>query len=137
MPTLPVSSESLLVRTDLTDTAAWHRLCDEVERGNDDGFRAYVVPVSDPAFGGATWRAVRAAVADPAHRAAVLFIADGITFTSPDRLIQVVDLWDGREPFRCVPAYLWSVENNLNAGNMDWAEFARAVDDGGVFRGFG
>jgi len=32
---------------------------------------------------------------------------------------------------------LWGVENNLNISNMDWEEFASAVDEGGVFRGFG
>ena len=30
----------------------------------------------------------------------------------------------------------WSVENNLSIANMDWEEFADAVDDAGIFRGF-
>lgn len=137
MPTLPASSGSLFVRTDFSDDHAWRALCDEAERENAEGFRADVEPVSDPAFGGATWRAVRAAVPDPAHRAAVLFIADGTTFAVPDRPVLVVALREEREPFRCDPAFAWSVENNLNLANMDWAEFARAVDDDGVFRGFG
>jgi hypothetical protein len=31
---------------------------------------------------------------------------------------------------------LWAVENNLNLSNLDWEDFADAVDDDGVFRGF-
>jgi hypothetical protein len=33
------------------------------------------------------------------------------------------------------PSELWTVENNLNIANMDWQEFAAAVDEDGVFRG--
>jgi hypothetical protein len=78
----------------------------------------------------------------------LLFIADSITFASPEHPILVVDLDDkvlsvaefpeitDRTPFRCIPSELWSVENNLNIGNMDWEEFAREVGHDGVFRGF-
>jgi hypothetical protein len=38
--------------------------------------------------------------------------------------------------FRCIPPELWGIDNNLNIANMDWAEFADAVDENGVFRGF-
>jgi hypothetical protein len=31
---------------------------------------------------------------------------------------------------------LWSIENNISLGNMDWEEFAEAADYDGVFRGF-
>jgi hypothetical protein len=30
----------------------------------------------------------------------------------------------------------WSVENNLSLANMDFEEFANAVDVDGLFRGF-
>ncbi|MGW2328195.1 DUF6924 domain-containing protein [Streptomyces sp. NPDC001700] len=32
--------------------------------------------------------------------------------------------------------WLWSVENNLAISNMDFEEFASAVEDDGVLRGF-
>jgi hypothetical protein len=35
-----------------------------------------------------------------------------------------------------VPAELWSVENNINLANLDWADFARSAGPDGVFRGF-
>ncbi|ALV31684.1 hypothetical protein [Streptomyces sp. CdTB01] len=53
-----------------------------------------------------------------------------------DLPLLVVDL--RRERGRCVRvvvAELWSIENNLSGANMDFEEFAGAVDDG-VFRGF-
>ena len=38
--------------------------------------------------------------------------------------------------FRCVPSAVQAVENNLSIANMDFEEFAGAVDEDGVFRGF-
>src|SRR5205823_1651099 len=70
------------------------------------------------------------------HGASVLFIADSTTLTRPDHPVLVVDLLDDdRRPFRCIPPELRGIDNNLNIANMDWAEFADAVDENGVFRG--
>ena len=139
MPTLPRLNCSLLVRTDFASDDAWREVCDEALRENEDGFRAYLEPVSDPVFDGVTWDEVRAAVPADDHGASVLFIADSTALTSPDHPVLVVDLLDGggRRPFRCIPPVLWSVDNNLNIANMDWADFADAADESGVFRGFG
>jgi hypothetical protein len=138
MPTLPMLDGSLLVRTDFSNDAEWQQLTDDVQRENEDGFRAYVEPVNDPAFDGASWEAVKAAVPANENGAAVLFIADVRTMSSPDRPIVVVDLVDdgGKTPFRSIPSELWSIDNNLNIANMDWEEFAGAADEDGVFRGF-
>lgn len=79
------------------------------------------------------------------RRACVLFIADSITFASPEHPILVVDLDDkilsvaefpdiaDRAPFRCIPSEFWGVENNLSISNMDWDDFASEVGDDGVF----
>jgi hypothetical protein len=148
MPTLPYGG-ALLVRTDFTDDDAWDRVCDEATREyGPDGFCANVGPLSDPGWAGATWDAVKAAVPEGGAGSSVLFIADSVTFASPEHPILVVDLQDtylsvaefpdiaGRTPFRCIPSALWSVENNLNLGNMDWEDFADATDDDGIYRGF-
>lgn len=148
MPILPKSNESLLVRTDFSSDEAWQQLAGQATRENEDGFRAYAEPVSDPAFDAASWETVKAAV--PAGQgASVLFIADSISLSSPDHPILVVDLSDtylsvaefpeiaGRTPFRCIPSELWGVDNNLNISNMDWEDFAGAAGEDGVFRGFG
>ena len=106
-------------------------------RENEEGFRAYLEPVTDPAFDRVPWEAVKAAIPANDHGASVLFIADSTTLTSPDHPVLVVDLLDDtRHPFRCIPAELWAVDNGLNIANMDWADFADAVDESGVFRGF-
>ena len=149
MPILPERSCSLLVRTDFTSDEAWQQVADKATRENEDGFRAYAEPVSDPAFDSASWKTVKAAVPASSDGASVLFIADSISLSSPDHRILVVDLSDtflsvaefpeiaGRTPFRCVLSELWSVDNNLNIANMDWEEFAEAAGEDGVFRGFG
>jgi hypothetical protein len=109
---------------------------DQALRENEDGFRAYLEPVSDPAFGGVTQQAAKAAVPANADGASVLFIADSTALTGPDHPVLVVDLLDdGNCPFQCIPAELWAVENNLNIANMDWAEFADDTDESGVYRG--
>jgi hypothetical protein len=148
MPTLPMGT--LLVRTDFTDDDAWDQVRDEATRKyGPDGFCAGVEPVSDPQWAAATWEAVKAAAPTDDTGPCVLFIADSITFASPDHPILVVDLDDkilsvaefpeiaDRTPFRCIPSALWEVENNLSIANMDWEEFAEAVDDDDVYRGMG
>jgi hypothetical protein len=64
-------------------------------------------------------------------------VADRVAHTEPDHALLVVDLH--KEPgrtFRVVPSEAWGVENNLSLANMDFEEFADAVDEHGVFRGF-
>ena len=135
---LPRLNSSLLIRTDFSNGDAWQKISDEARRENEDGFRAYLEPVSDPAFDGLTWEAVRAAVPANENGARVLFIADNVTLILPDHPLLVVDLQadTGGPPFRCIPPELWGVENNLNIANIDWEDFASAVDESGVFRGF-
>jgi hypothetical protein len=62
MGKLPRAHCSLLVRTDFTSKDAWRAVCDESLREYGDGFRAYLEPVSDPMFDGASWEMVKAAV---------------------------------------------------------------------------
>jgi hypothetical protein len=135
---LPSSDCSLLVRTDFTSEQAWQQVSTEVQAQYQDGFRAYIAPVSDPAFEGASWQAVKAAVPANDNGAAVLFIADTATLTFPDYPVLVVELIadSGRLPFRCIPTELWGIDNNLNIANMGWEEFADVVDEDGTFRGF-
>lgn len=136
MPALPQSNGSLLVRTDFSDDDAWRRLVEHVEKENADGFQAYVDFVDDAAFADSDWAAVRAAVPPNDEGASVLFVADRTALATDDHPILVIDLMSDSAPFRCVADELWSVDNNLNISNMDWEDFAGAVDADGVFRGF-
>ncbi|NIW50173.1 MAG: hypothetical protein GWN30_36980, partial [Gammaproteobacteria bacterium] len=66
-----------------------------------------------------------------------IMLVDRMTFEHPDHPLLVIDLYDdpGRE-FRAVPSQIQGIENNLSIANMDFEEFAGAVDEDGVFRGF-
>jgi hypothetical protein len=146
MPALPAGG-ALLVRTDFADDRAWDQVQEEAQREyGPDGFRAYIEPVSDPAWSGAAWESVKAAAPVDESGPSVLFIADSVTFATPEHPILVVDLEDkylsltefpeiaDRTPFRCIPPALWSVENNLSIANLDWEDFAESTDGDGVYR---
>ncbi|MDR0592574.1 MAG: hypothetical protein LBG60_04815 [Bifidobacteriaceae bacterium] len=133
MAQLPSSENSLLVRTDFDDDAAWLRLRAAVEGAG--GFAADVEPVDDPAWDGADWTEVQDAALAQAMHADVLFIADTDALAA-DYPIQAVDLTgEDRAPFRCLAAVLWTVDANLNSASTDWEEFVEAADSDGVFSG--
>ncbi|GAB3148087.1 DUF6924 domain-containing protein [Amycolatopsis sp. NPDC004378] len=131
--TLP--SSPVLVRTWFGDDGAWAALAAEVATPSEDGFLAHLTLVDDPAFEGLTPEALRGKqTAGPA----VSFLADETTLTGtehPVLAVQVLPRQDGA-PFRVLPAHLWSVENNINLANMDWADFTGSTGEDGVFRGF-
>ena len=80
---------------------------------------------------------------------AVAFVADEAALRDPELAILAVELAvaDGDDvveesagalprTFRVVPRAVWSVENNLSIGNLDFADFLASLDADGVFRGF-
>ena len=132
---LPVTQDSLVLRTDFSDDAAWNLVCTVVQAPVGD-FRANVECVSDPALAGVT-PAELASLQPERSNHSFVFIVDGITLTSPEHPIVVVDLIE--EPgrwFRVIPREAWAVQNNLSLANMDFGDFAENVDPDGVFRGF-
>lgn len=139
MKQLPNLEASLLLRTDFSDDIAWTSLCETVQEPSEDGFRAYVVCINDPAYDGLTVEQLIALApqGEQCGQHTFAFIADQTTFTHPEQSILVVDLFEapGRT-FRVIPREMWSVENNLSIANMDYSEFADDADADGVFRGF-
>jgi hypothetical protein len=133
---LPKSDNSLLLRTDFSDDAAWADLCEAVQLPSEEGFQARLNCISDPAYNGLTV-AQLVALAPKGGDHTFAFIADRVAITNPDRPVLVVDLYDepGRT-FRVIPREMWGVENNLSIANMDYSEFADNADPDGVFRGF-
>jgi hypothetical protein len=135
--TLPTAS--VLVRTWFGDDSAWESLVLEVQTPSDDGFLANVTLVNDLAFEGLSVQILKARQSDGAIAS---FLADEMTLSSAEHPILAVwvlpphDDRSDHRPFRVVPAGLWSVENNINLANMDWADFTRSVGEDGVFRGF-
>jgi len=75
--------------------------------------------------------------------AIVSFLADETTLTNADHPILAVWVLSSSDedpteqrPFRVAPFELWSVENNINLGNIDWEDFTSSVEGDDVFRGF-
>jgi hypothetical protein len=111
-----------------------------VQTPSDEGFLADVALVDDVAFEGLSAKGLKEKHTDGAI---VSFLADEMTLSDAEQPILAVGVLPSRHdrrpdhrPFRVVPAALWSVENNINLGNMDWTEFTRVPDGDGVFRGF-
>ena len=136
MKKLPKTENSLLLRTDFSDDAAWAALCEAVQEPGEEGFRAFLECISDPTYDGLTVKQL-VALAPKGSGHSFAFIVDSVSLTNPERPILVVDLYDrpGRT-FRVIPREMWGVENNLSISNMDYYEFADNVDPDGVFRGF-
>jgi len=145
MLTLPAGA-TLLVRTDFTADEAWSAL--QATAGTPPGYVLEDYPdmetpltvVDDRELDGVDWRVVQAAVPVDDQGAAVLFVADSVTFASDERPLLVVDLSDyhkrARPPFRCLPSWVFEIDGNLSIANMDFEEYAASVDPDGVFRDF-
>jgi len=133
MPQLQQTPDAPFFRTDFSNQAAWRDLLTRVTTESEDGFLANITVVDDPAFEGANPDALAAC----ANKHAVLFVADALTLAHADRPILCIDSSAPQNTFRVVPSELWGVENNLSLANMDWEDFAGAVDADGIFRGFG
>ncbi len=128
---------SLLIRTDFADDAAWRALGALVQAPTpQDGFQAFFAVVDDPALAELDPAALARHAATDLSCAAI-FIADAAAMSGADHAVLCVDC--AARPgasFRVIPAEIWGPENNLRIANMDFAEFANAAGDDGVFRGF-
>jgi hypothetical protein len=132
---LPDSWNSLVVRTDFSDDAAWYLICTQIEAPVGE-FRARVTFLSDPDLERLTPDELTVLARRGPYRT-FLFVVDGESLRNPEHPILVLDLADepGRT-FRVIPSAMWSVENNLSICNMDFPDFADSVGSDGIFRGF-
>ena len=135
MKPIPETQNAVVLRTDFSGDAAWESICAAIREPVGE-FKAYVDFVSDPAYDGLTQEKLLSLIPQGSPRT-FIFIVDRITLSDPDRPILVMDLYtEPGRTFRVVPREMWAIENNLSIANMDFAEFAEAVDREGVFRGF-
>lgn len=136
MRTLPKSDNSLLLRTDFSDDAAWENLCKAVQQMSEEGFQARFDFINDREYDQLTVEQLLT-LTPKVNGHTFVCIADRSTLTDPEQPVLVVDLNDtlGRV-FRVIPSEIWGVENNLSIANMDYYEFADNCDPDGVFRGF-
>ncbi len=133
MKNLPKTGNSLVLRTDFLDDAAWDSICAAI-RAPVGEFQAYVDCLSDPECDGMT--AEQLTMLTPTASHSFVFIVDRLALSHPEHPILIVDL--SHEPgrtFRVIPSEMWAVENNLSLANMDFSEFADEVDHDGILRG--
>lgn len=126
---VPDTENTLLIRTDFSDQAAWDRLCKTIATPNADGFRAYVDIVDDRAFADANLDD-----ADLGTKSLVI-VADARTLSDRDHPFLCINVAT-RQSIRVIASELWSIENNLSIANMDFDEFVTTAGADGVFRGF-
>jgi hypothetical protein len=132
---IPSSENALLIRTDFSDKSAWKKLKTAVSQPGDPFIFGMEV-VDDRANGGANVEQLMKALPDD-YPHNFLVVADSASISQPDFPLLVVDLAEERgRQFRAVAVQVASIDNNLSIANMGFEEFADAVDDGGVFRGF-
>lgn len=140
-PNLP-QAQSILVRTDFTDDAAWRALLQDAQAVHADpaGVEAQAVltPVDDREFDGWTVDMLLDLDVDSGY----LFVADARTLADPERPILVLNTdkaedGDPEEPasFRVIPEQLASIENNLSIANLGFIDYVESADADGVFRG--
>lgn len=133
----PEDLASLVLRTDFGDDGAWESVKDEFRRW---GCYHSATHVDDPAYRGATVEQLIAANVPRGQVGwlAYLFVADATTMVDPEHPLLAVDL--SRQPgrtFRVPPRWYAGVSDNLMLANMDFADFAGAVDSSGTYRGLG
>jgi hypothetical protein len=106
----------------------------QIRNPTADGFLPYVAVLTDASLEGLTELEIRRLprAEDAEH---FVLVADQRAISEDDFPILVIDIsGDKRPSFRVTGSCLWSVQNNLSLGNMDWEEFANNTDDSGVVR---
>ena len=132
----PDDLTSLVLRSDFTDDAAWDALKAALHTWDGHDSATFV---SHPHYAGLSLQDLVDADNAASHedKLIYLFIADATTMTDVERPLLAVDLADepGRT-FRVPSRWYAAVSANLTIANMDFAEFADAVDKSGTYRGF-
>jgi hypothetical protein len=128
-----------VIRTDFDNQEAWDTICGLIRAPVHDGdntFYAHVDLVEDVQYRNQpVGELLRVLPHDYKH--SFLFVVDRDTLSRTDFPLLVVDLLELRgRTFRTIPAQVQGIENNLSIANMGFEEFAEAVDQDGVFRGF-
>ena len=134
------ADNAMVVRTDFENQDAWNAVVKLIRAPvhlAGEAFYAHVTFMDNAEYRNLSTAEVIAAI-PPDYKYSFLFIVDHDTLSSKDFPVLVVDLnGSGHRAFRADPAQIQGIENNLSIANMDFAEFAEAVDDYGTFRGFG
>lgn len=134
----PTTDNPVVIRTDFGNQEAWDTVCGLIRapvHEENSTFYANVDFVEHGQYRNLSVAELLAALPRD-YKHSFLFVVDRDALSSPDFPILVVDLYESRgRSFRTIPTQVQSIENNLSIANMDFEEFAEAVDERGVFRG--
>jgi hypothetical protein len=136
MKTVPKTSGSPVLRTDFSNDSGWDDICNEVVQPSEDGFIAYVEFIDDQTFNNIGPAKLLEIIPENFGHFFII-VVDRTSLASREHPLLIVDLDEYRgQSFRAAPSQIQSIENNLSIANMGFDEFAEAVDDDGIFRGF-
>lgn len=139
MPDLPLTHAPPVIRADFTNDEVWDQIKRDVERPTADGFQAWAAFSEDRELDGLGEAALVARMPHDfphGYQHPVVFVADGVTIANVERPLLVISTDEQATWFRCLPSTVQAIQNNLSLANMDFVDFADAVDADGVFRGF-
>jgi hypothetical protein len=137
MKQLPQTENPLVLRTDFSNQAAWEAIRAEIQKPvGIFRFRANVEFLDDLHYTDISKDQLLKLIPDHYNHSFIV-IVDQIAISHPDHPLLIVDLYEGSgNEFRAIPSQIQGIENNLSIANMDFEEFAEAVDTDGIFRGF-
>lgn len=137
MKPLPQTQNPLVLRTDFSSQATWETIRTEIqEPAGVLRFRANIEFLDDPQYAGLTTTQLLELVSEN-YPYNFIVIVDQAAISHPEHPLLIIDLFEGSgNEFRAIPSTIQSIENNLSIANMDFEEFAEAVDEDGIFRGF-
>jgi len=132
----------VLIRTDYSNDEAWAAVAAAAQApSTPDGFTANLILVDDPEWEGVSVADLLEEIAD--SPISYVFLADSETLRHPENPILAVStsglVRRGIEPgrtVRVIPQAMWSIENNLSIGNLDFADYVENTSTDGIFRGF-
>lgn len=129
---------SLLIRGDFSDLERWTTVANAaLAPGPVDGFTADLTLVDARTYDNITVDELVRAMGTPPPF--YVFLCDNETLSHSEHPILAINL-DAEDAsnrsVRVVPAAMWSIENNLALGNMDFTDFISTAATDGIFRGF-
>jgi hypothetical protein len=83
LPRIGHTTQALVVRTDFSDEECWRAVCEQMLAETDEGFRAYIDIVEDPAFDRADTEELLSSIGDD-YGYGFLIVADRVTITDPE-----------------------------------------------------
>lgn len=135
MHDFPQTQQTPLVRTDFSNESVWQKIVETLSQESEDGFRADVHIVDDPAFHDANIGIIAEKIRK-ANAHSLVFVVDARTVGDEEHTVLCINVDNPSRGLRVVLSALWAVENNLSIANMDFDDFVEAADPDGVFRGF-